>query len=123
MRGRYGMDPLGRFLFVIIMILLVVSIFFPNLILYSISLALLIWSYFRMLSRNTYKRNAENEAFMKLTRAPRVWLNTQKRDAQIRKTHRLFRCPNCKQKIKVPKGKGRIMVRCPKCNTEFQGNS
>lgn len=120
MRGRHGMDPLSNFIFVIVFIILIVSMFVPIPYLYIAGLVLLFISYFRVFSRNSYKRNAENEVFMRIIRKPRVWFNTQRRDANIRKTHHLYKCPNCRQKIKVPKGKGRIMVRCPKCQTEFQ---
>lgn len=123
MRGRHGMDQLSNFIFVIVMILLILSIFFPHPALYIPGAVLIFISYFRVFSRNDYKRNAENEAFMRLLHGPRVWFNTMKRDAAIRKTHHLYRCPKCAQKIKVPKGKGRIMVTCPKCKTEFQKNS
>lgn len=123
MYGRYGMDQLGRFLFAIVMILLVVSMFVPSRILYLFTLVMVVISYFRMLSRNIPKRYAENEKYLKLTSGIRKRFATVKRDMAIRKTHHLYKCPSCSQKIKVPKGKGTIVVTCPKCKTEFTKKS
>ena len=78
-----------------------------------------IYAYFRIFSKNIYKRAAENQAFMKKTAGIRSWFYKQKSMMAQRKTHRIFKCPTCKQKIRVPKGKGRIEIRCPKCSTKF----
>mgnify|MGYP000444185619 CR=1 FL=1 len=81
--------------------------------------ALLIYTYFRMFSRQTYKRACENQAYLAKTAKVRHFFASQKSIMAQRKTHHIYKCPTCKQKIRVPKGKGRIEIRCPKCNTTF----
>lgn len=117
MYGRYGVDQFGRFLNILTIILLLISFKFRALSLPAF--LILIYGYFRMFSRNHQKRYRENQVYLRLTERLRGFIAKQKNYAQIRKTHHLYSCPNCRQKIRVPKGKGRIAVRCPKCGTEF----
>ena len=119
MRGRYGMDQFGRFIFWSTMICLVVSMFFRSNVLYLLSLFLLIYSYFRMFSRNYAKRYAENQKYLQLTTGVRTKFAGLKRDMKQSKTYHIYKCPNCRQKIRIPRGKGKIVVTCPKCRTEF----
>ena len=76
------------------------------------SLALISLAMFRMFSKNIAKRRRENEVFIGIFR-PRV-------DA---KTHRYFRCPKCAQKVRVLRGKGKIMITCPQCGEKFAKKS
>lgn len=118
MQGRYGSDQLSRFLMFLVMVCLVFSLFGLRFF-YVIGIALLIYSYFRIFSKNLYKRRAENTAYLQCEYKVRQKAATWKRDMQQRKTHHIYRCPSCKQKIRVPRGKGRIEIRCPKCNQTF----
>ena len=79
----------------------------------------MIYSYYRMFSRQTYKRALENQKFLQHTSKIRGFFAKQKYMVAQRKTHHIYKCPNCKQKIRVPKGKGKIEIRCPKCQTTF----
>lgn len=119
MQGRYGVDQFGRTLFWVIMICLVTSLFARTNFLYFLALILLIYSYFRMFSKNRAKRYAENQRYLALTEGMRRTFTSWKRTIAQRKRHHIYRCPNCKQKIRVPRGKGRIAITCPKCHTEF----
>ena len=119
MQGRYGMDQFGRALFWATMICLILSLFFRGSFLYILGIVLIVYSYFRMFSRNYAKRYAENQQYLQLTQGIRRKFATFKRDMAQRKTHHIYHCPNCKQKIRVPRGKGQIIVTCPKCHTEF----
>ena len=111
MTGRYGMDKLNTTILWagILVCLLAMFIRFPvvNLILTILSYILLGLSVFRMLSRNTYKRYQENRKYLMLLQ--------QFKD----KEHRYFRCPRCRQSVRVPRGKGKISISCPKCKEKF----
>ncbi len=120
MIGRYGNDQLNRMLLVLAFICILASNFGLTLILYMIGLACLIICYVRMFSRNHQARYKENAAYMKLIGKIK---NIFRRNKQASSTHHIFTCPQCKQKIRIPKGKGMIMVRCPRCGNEFKKKS
>ena len=65
------------------------------------------------------KRYAENQAFLAKTYGIRNFFRKQKNIWQQRRVYHIYTCPSCKQKIRIPKGKGKIEVRCPKCGTTF----
>lgn len=116
--GRNGVDNLGQFLNITSLILLILGIF--TLPVFSfLGIALYIWNLYRMLSRNLYKRSQENDAYLQLTNKVKKWLSLQKKRFAQRKTHRIYRCPSCKQAVRVPKGKGKISLTCPTCQTQF----
>lgn len=123
MMGRYGVDDLGRLLSGTVLGCLVISMFsflVPALaIFYWIGIALMIYSFFRMFSRNTSKRYAENQKFLNWRYQGTVKRNQAKTRFAQRKIYRFYKCPQCSQKVRVPKGKGRICITCPKCRTEF----
>ena len=86
---------------------------------YIIAIILMGYSYYRMFSRKIYQRAAENQKFLQKEQIARTWL-TRKKNALIQsKTHHIYKCPGCKQKIRVPKGRGKIEIRCSKCGTKF----
>lgn len=105
------------------LICLAVNIFVRSSILYWVFWLLLIYTYFRMFSKNHAARYAENQRYLNATARFRYWFDQQKKLANERKYHHIYVCPKCRQKIRIPKGKGKIMVRCPKCHHEFQRRS
>lgn len=119
MYGRYGTDSFNRFLLVMWFVLVLLTRFRGLAFLSIFTWPLLIYCYYRMFSRNIYKRAAENQAFLKHTAKLRTIWHREKNLLAQRKTHHIYRCPSCKQKIRIPKGKGKIEIRCPKCNTTF----
>lgn len=123
MQGRYGVDQLYRFIFFLAIVLMLINNFLKNPMLNLVIYALLILDIFRMLSKNHSARYAENQKYLQLTARFRYRLDQQKKLWQERKYHHIYTCPKCKQKIRIPKGKGKIMVRCPKCYFEFQKRS
>lgn len=118
MQGRYGNDHLNRFLMILVLVCFVLSMLGGRTF-YVAGTALLIYAYFRMLSRNIYKRRNENSVYMRYEYKVKQSFYTFKRDMQQRKTHHIYRCPSCRQKIRVPRGKGKIEIRCPKCSQTF----
>ena len=68
---------------------------------------------------NIYKRASENQNFLNKTANIRRKINNQKSIFKQRKVYRIYKCPTCKQKVRVPKGKGKISIHCPKCDTYF----
>lgn len=119
MAGRYGLDSFGKSTIIAALIAVVLASLFDAPILSVLAWALIIYAYFRMFSRNIYKRSTENQAYLSKTRRIRTWLSTQKNIWSQRKTHHIYKCPTCHQKIRVPRGKGKIEIRCPKCQTRF----
>ena len=123
MQGRYGVDQFSNFLIIAALVLLVMEFFArgsgARMILNSASTLLIIYAYFRILSKNHYKRYAENEKYLKLHNKVKFFVARKRSHMQQRKTHHIYKCPKCRQSIRVPKGKGRIAITCPKCRTEF----
>ena len=111
MAGRYGTDRLNMVILVAALIVCIISGFVQvpavNLILTAVSYALMIWAIFRSFSRNTYQRYQENLKF------------NQFFDRLKDRDHRYFDCPKCRQPVRVPKGKGKIAITCPRCKEKF----
>ena len=119
MQGRYGSDNFSQFLLIAALALLVLS-WIPRLgLLSTLAFALLIYIYFRMFSRNIARRYQENQWFLRQKSRFIGFFRNFRYNASQRRIYHIYRCPKCRQKIRVPRGKGRIMVRCPKCGTEF----
>ncbi len=123
MYGRYGIDQLSRFMLIVTFILCILSIFIRTHILSILILALIIIIYYRMFSKKIYKRAAENEKYLRFINNLKGKTSSGRsgyaKDAAQRKYYRFFKCPGCSQKIRIPKGHGKIEIRCPKCNTKF----
>lgn len=118
MMGRYGMDELGRFTMWASVVFLVISLFSGNNWFYLIAVVFLVTTYFRMFSRKHSSRYAENAKFLEWKDRFFGLFRGGARQARDRE-HCYFRCPNCRQKVRVPRGKGTISIRCPKCQHEF----
>lgn len=122
MQGRYGSDNLNRFLMAAVIICWILSLLGVR-FLYIIGIIGLVYAYFRMFSKNIYKRSAENATYLKYTHKIRQTIDKWKRECRQRKTHHIYRCSSCKQKIRIPRGKGKIEITCPKCGNKFIKNS
>ena len=110
MSGRYGTDKLNMYLLGSGLILCLISIFTPpvvDLLLTVGSYGFMFYAIFRCFSRNTYRRYQENRKFLMLL------------DRIKDREHRYFECPRCHQPVRVPRGKGKIMITCPKCKEKF----
>lgn len=108
MYGRYGVDSFGKFTIWGSLILMLIAGWTHRGILSWLAWAGIIYSYFRMFSKNTYKRAAENQKYLQMTRGIRTFFYRQRNMITQRKTHHIYKCPSCKQKIRVPKEKARL---------------
>lgn len=119
MQGRYGIDKFSNFLMGAACVIIFMNLFMRNGLLSLIGLVVFIYAYYRMFSRNISKRSSENTWFLNKTYGIRRYFLKQRDRAQIRKTHHIYRCPKCGQNVKVPRGRGKIEITCPKCRNEF----
>ena len=115
MQGRYGGDKLNMIILWSGVIACILSLIIPvhviKIIFLVISYGLMGWAIFRAFSTNTYKRYQENRKYLRLM------------DRLKDRTHRHFECPKCRQPVRVPRGKGRIAITCPKCREKFIKNT
>ncbi|MCI5740219.1 MAG: hypothetical protein MR302_01655 [Lachnospiraceae bacterium] len=119
MAGRYGTDQLSKLILWISLACLAVSMFTRLNVFYILGLVLLIYTYYRMFSRNVAKRYAENQKYLNWRYGFAVRRNKRKVHWEQRKIYRFYKCPQCRQKVRVPKGKGKVAITCPKCRMEF----
>lgn len=127
MYGRYGADQLNRFLAIFLVVCAVLNMFirsnYFSLILNSWEILLIVIIYYRMFSKNMQRRYAENQKYLTLENKVKHFFGRKKYMQQQRKDFHIYTCPQCRQKIRVPRGKGKISIRCPKCGIEFVKNS
>ena len=122
MAGRYGGDQLNLFLIALYLILYVIFLFTRLLVFELLGTVVLVFSLYRSLSRRLERRRAENARFLQTVRPIwRKWTGFRARAHD--KEHRYFKCPNCGQQMRVPRGKGRITVHCRSCGAAFEEKS
>ena len=119
MAGRYGVDQFTWFLLGIAVLLSICSGIFRLGIFQILSWAVLIYAYFRIFSRNVYARQKENQGLLRNWYKLKNKFSRSKQRTVDHKRYRFYVCPSCKQKLRVPKGKGKINITCPKCGTAF----
>ena len=123
MYGRNGADQLCMAMILTALALNTVEIFVKHdlvyVILHTLSTVLTVWMIFRMFSKNLAKRRAENAKFLQLV----WWPLKRKFTAAKDREHKYFTCPNCRSVCRVPRGKGKIVITCPKCRGEIHGKS
>lgn len=125
MAGRNGNDQLNIFLLIVDVVLIVLSTIWKSAsgVLYPLVLALLVYIYFRMFSRNVYKRREENGKYMRLKYKVDAALRLRKERWVQRKDYKFFTCPSCRTTLRVPRGKGQIRIVCRKCGNTFTGKT
>lgn len=118
MVGRYGHDSLNQAMAVSALVLMILGMFGPRLFSW-LAMALLVAVYFRMFSRNIPARSQENAKYYYLRTQVQKRLAQYKTRWAQRKYYRYYRCPHCHQQLRVPRGRGKIEITCPKCHMEF----
>lgn len=119
MQGRYGTDEITYVLLGVSLFLMLISNFDKLWFVYFLSFVPIALSVARSLSKNITARIAERERYLRLTEPIRVFLKLNKNKQRDRKTHKYFKCKNCKATLRVPKGKGKISITCPRCNCKI----
>ena len=128
MQGRNGVDQLSRFTMGVAFVSIILAIFAGSgsligSLLDTLGLLAIVYKYYRILSKDLSKRCQENQKYLQTTEKLRRRFLREKNMMQQRKTHHIYTCPGCGQKIRVPRGKGKIEIDCPKCHTKFVKNS
>ena len=118
MIGRYGNDRFNQFLMIVAILLLMLSLFGADLC-YLLAFVVMVYAYFRMFSKQVYKRSAENQKYLQIEMKVSGFWQKKKKEFAQRKEYHIYKCPKCKQKLRVPRGKGKIAISCRKCGTEF----
>lgn len=119
MIGRYGQDELGKFILSLALILLIINLFVKTAALSAAALVLIIYSYYRIFSRDISARYAENKKFLTSLDPLRRKFFSSKNKYDNRKVYKYIKCPKCKFEMKVPKNKGKIRVTCKNCGEKF----
>ncbi|NBI67738.1 hypothetical protein D1646_13185 [Pseudoflavonifractor sp. 60] len=122
MYGRYGNDQLNLFLMSVYLLLYLVFLLTRWELLYWASFLLLLVTLVRLLSRNLERRRMENTRFLRSVNPFMSWLRLR-RTIHRDKEHIYFKCPNCGQRLRVPRGRGKITVTCRSCGASFQEKS
>ncbi len=122
--GRNGVDPLGKFSMVIYLMVAIVNVFVRNLssryLLMTVQWIILAFILFRILSRNIYARQRENQVFERVFQKFKSPLKLLGDRIKNIKTKRYRTCPNCKAVSRLPIKRGKHFVKCPKCNIPFK---
>lgn len=123
MIGRYGTDHFTRFLMGVTFVCIALSLFSRRNLFYYLGMILLIYSYFRILSKNHAARYKENQKYLRYELLVKNTWKAQMEKRKQSKLYHIYHCPDCKQKIRIPRGKGKIAITCPSCHTEFYKRS
>ena len=117
--GRNGADQLYQVMMWTCLGLMLLNLFLGSVWIYLAETALLAWATYRALSRNIYKRQKENRAFLSFFARIGKWFKLRKNRWKDRKTHVYKKCPKCKNYLRLPRIKGSHTVCCPCCNHRF----
>ncbi|MBE6537909.1 MAG: hypothetical protein E7671_00400 [Ruminococcaceae bacterium] len=120
MYGRYGADELYRFLTIAFYVVFFVNLVVRSYVLSALTIAILVWSVFRMFSKNIYARRLENQKYLKIKNSVASFFKLGKDRFRDRKTHVYRKCPKCRAVLRLPKRKGKHTVRCPRCSDSFE---
>lgn len=100
----------------------IVNIFIGSLIINILAYVIWLIVIFRMLSKNIYVRNQENEKYLNFLNPLNRYLKLKSMNKQ-EPAHKHYMCPKCKQMVRIPKGHGKIVITCPSCKNKFEKRS
>ena len=125
MQGRNGVDQFARFTMGVALAAIVLTLFTGTrsgigAFLDLFGMAAIVYTYFRIFSKNISKRYQENQKYLQMTDKLRARFQKEKRMMSQRKDYHIYSCPGCGQKIRIPRGGfKKVEIECPKCHTKF----
>ena len=119
MQGRYGADQLYRVMLIGGAVLVILSNFIFEVFFLLLGWILVVLAFVRAFSKDYSRRYAENQKFLELTGKIRKVFGKQRYVMEQRKDYHIYTCPQCRQTIRMPRGKGKVEMSCPKCHTQF----
>ena len=125
MQGRNGVDQFARFTMGVALAAIVLTLFTGTrsgigAFLDLFGMAAIVYTYFRIFSKNISKRYQENQKYLQMTDKLRARFQKEKRMMSQRKDYHIYSCPGCGQKIRIPRGGFKtVEIECPKCHTKF----
>ena len=123
MVGRNGIDQLGIAAVLTAVLLNLIGRNFGLTLIGILAFIVLACAVFRILSRNIDKRREENMRFVRIWNDIKEWYSRLRAGHAQAKAYKFFKCPGCKNRLRVPKGKGKMNITCPKCGQRFTGKS
>ena len=125
MQGRNGVDQFARFTMGVALAAIVLTVFTGTrsgigAFFFFFLMAAIVYTYFRIFSKNISKRYQENQKYLQMTDKLRARFQKEKRMMSQRKDYHIYSCPGCGQKIRIPRGGfKKVEIECPKCHTKF----
>lgn len=119
MYGRYGNDQLSKLYLGLALVCLVLNLLTRLTLFYVAGILFMGYGIYRSFSKNIAKMSAQNQKYLNWRYQRIVKYNNEKKHWAQRKEYRFYKCPGCKQKVRVPRGRGKIAITCPKCRHEF----
>lgn len=123
MNGRNGSDELGTMCVIVALIIVIINIFLRTLFLSVVALALMAYACWRMSSKNLEARESENATFVGLFGPLSRWLRNPAKAVAENRTYKHLKCPECGQRVRVPRKKGKIRITCPNCHEKFEART
>lgn len=123
MSGRNGSDALGICVLVVALLLIVINVFVRTFVLSGFSLLLMVYVCWRMTSRDVESREVENMVFLDFVSPIVPWFRHPGAAAKELREYKHLACPDCGQRVRVPRKKGKLRITCPKCGTKFEAKS
>lgn len=122
-RGRNGADDTSTIVMNLAILLVIIDLFVRTTWLALLACILIVYSWWRISSKQVAHRHQENEQVLKLLGPAAAWIINPISAFRETKRYKHLVCPSCGQRIRIPRGKGKIRITCPKCHTRFDGKA
>lgn len=119
-RGRNGSDELAKCVLLVAFVLVIANFLVRSVIISILSTLLMAYVCWRMISKDLEARENENAVFCEFLGPMRIWVQDPKSAASEFRAYKHLKCPECGQRVRVPRGKGKVRVRCPQCEHKFE---